>query len=411
MKQGNKIVTLITSKKFMLGLGVVGLFLLTTGISWAIFTLISGKKPDLSILPGQLGSARSKINLDLPKTEACPVNGGMFTKVEKNIWEERRPITAVIENHVDSRPPSGLSRADVIYEAVAEGGITRFLTVFYCGAAASDVRIGPIRSVRVYFVNWASEYGGFPLFVHSGGANTICNNCPGGVKPRGSVAREVDAFRLLADIGWRGSAANAMDAGTNVGFPIVWRDYERIPGAATEHTFMGSTDKIYDEGAKRGFGYKDESGAKWIDDFTAWKFADGKADNPSVTNIAFEFWSNKSDYDVEWKFDAANNRYLRFDGGREHVDMDTKEQLAAKNVVIQFVDERGPVDKEGHMFYTTEGTGEALVFQNGTVIEGTWKKKTRTDRTKFYDSKGAEIAFVRGVIWIEAVPDGNTISY
>jgi len=83
---------------------------------------------------------------------------------------DQKANDAMIENHLDSRPPSGLSRADVIYEAVAEGGITRFLTVFYCGVASEDVRIGPIRSARIYFLDFASEYGDKPLFVHQGGA-------------------------------------------------------------------------------------------------------------------------------------------------------------------------------------------------------------------------------------------------
>jgi hypothetical protein len=63
------------------------------------------------------------------------------------------------------------------------------------------------------------------------------------------------------------------------------------------------------------------------------------------------------------------------------------------------------------MLYTTTGNGKTLVFQNGEVIEGTWEKDSRTDRTHFYDKKGKETSFVRGQIWIEAVPTGNEISY
>ena len=62
----------------------------------------------------------------------------------------------MIENSVDARPQSGLSSADVIYEAVAEGGITRFLTVYYC---QDPVEVGPVRSARTYYVDFASEYG------------------------------------------------------------------------------------------------------------------------------------------------------------------------------------------------------------------------------------------------------------
>jgi len=67
-----------------------------------------------------------KIDPNAPKTEACPLSGQLFAKAERQIWEGRRPLTVMIENHEESRPQSGLNKADIVYEAVAEGGITRF---------------------------------------------------------------------------------------------------------------------------------------------------------------------------------------------------------------------------------------------------------------------------------------------
>jgi hypothetical protein len=407
----DKIMNIFSSKGFMIAVSFLGLYLLTTGTSWAVFSYLK-KEPSISVSLEGLEKARSGI-AELPKTEECPINGAMFTKPEREIWESRRPITSVIENHLDSRPQSGISRADVVHEVVAEGGITRFLAVYYCNSAAEDVRIGPVRSVRVYFIDWASDYGDRPLFVHSGGANNICSNCPRGVKAWGDVAPKVDAINKLIKIGWRdGSYGNDIDAGTNAGFPQVWRDPERIPGAAYEHTFMGSTDKLFDLGATRGFGYKDSEGSSWDESFTKWQFTDeSPLSSAKASEISFEFWSNKSDYDVVWKYDSGTNSYLRFHGNKKHIDMDAEEQLSAKNVAIQFVREEGPVDKEGHMFYTTVGEGEALIFQNGDVIEGTWEKESASSRTMFYNESGAEIEFVRGVTWIEAVPKGNEIKY
>ena len=387
----------------------IGLYLLSAGISLALFSYLKGGS-NLTYNAGDLADARSQI-LDLPKTETCPINGELFTKIEKDIWDGRRPITAVIENHLDSRPPSGLSRADIVHEAVAEGGITRFLSVFYCGAAKEDVRIGPIRSARVYFINWAAEYADNPLFVHSGGANNICGDCPNGIKLRGTLDPRVDAFTLLAELGWRFFTGNALDAGTNAGYPEVWRDYERLPGVASEHTFMGSTDKLYEVGSERGFAYKNEDGVAWDDNYVSWKFTDDKPTTPKATKIEFEFWSNRPDYDVAWDYNQNENIYLRSNGGQRHYDLDNDQQMYAKNVVIQFVPEEGPVDKEYHMFYDVIGSGDALVFQNGNVIEATWKKSSTNSRTIFYDLAGDEIEFVRGKIWIEAVPEGNNIDY
>ncbi len=391
-------------------LGIVGLLLLSSGISWGIFSFLKSS-PATSSTNTQTNGKKSKINLSLPKNSECPINGQKFTKQEEDIWLGRRPIAASIENHLDSRPQSGLSRADVMYEFVAEGGITRFLAIFYCNASAEDLRIGPVRSARVYAINFAAEYQN-PLFIHVGGANNICRECPGGIKPVGTVAKDVDAFRLLNDLGWRGAVGNAMDGGTNIGYPAMWRDPERIPGAATEHTYMGSTDKLFEEGKKRGFGYKDSTGTPWNEDFTKWKFADDKAlSSPIASKISFEFWSNKPDYDVMWQYSKESNSYMRFTGGKEHKDMDTNEQLSAKNIVIMFADERGPVDKEGHMFYKNLGTGKGMLFQNGDVKTITWSKALRENRVKFFDDKGVEISMVRGVTWIELVPTGNKIEY
>lgn len=406
----SKIQEKINSRRVMVTLSFVGLYLLSSGISLVAFSYLKGD-PQFVNISGSLDEVRSKLSLDLPRTEECPINGKKFTTIEKNIWESRRPITAVIENHLDSRPQSGLSKADVIYEYVAEGGITRFLGVFYCGSAASDVRIGPIRSARTYGIHLAGEYGDAPLFVHSGGANNICRTCPRGEKPRGDVAKEVDAFSLLAELGWRYANGNALDAGTNAGFPEVWRDYERIPGVATEHTYMGSTDKLYTLGEERGFGFKNADGEPWNKSFKAFRFANNVENGGNTKKISFEFWSNKGDYDVVWEYEAGSNQYLRSTGGKRHTDLDNKEQLRTNNVVIQLTKEEGPVDRESHMFYEVIGRGKALIFQNGNAIEGSWEKSSLPARTRFYDKSGAEISFVRGPIWIEIVPDGNTIDY
>lgn len=389
----------------------LGIYLLSTGISWAFFTYINKES---SVDVTQTPKGKSRIDPSLPKTESCPINGKLYSVPERKIWEERRPMTAIIENHADARPQSGLSYADVVYEAVAEGGITRFLSVFYCGASQTDVRIAPIRSVRVYYVDWASEYTKYPIFVHSGGANSICKTCPGGVKPYGDVAREVDAFRLLEKMGWRIANGNDLDAGTNVGQPAVLRNQYRLGDtpSAWEHSYEGYTDELFDEAKKRGFVFEDSKGRPWNENFISWKFTDDKPlSSPKASEISFEFWSNKSDYDVIWKYNSSGNKYIRFNGGKEHIDFETKEQLSAKNVVVQFVKERGPVDKEGHMVYTTIGEGTALVFQNGDVIEAKWKKRSQDDRTRFFTTKGDEISFVKGEIWMEMVPAGNKVNY
>lgn len=402
-----------SSRKFTIIASFTGLFLISLGLSLLVFYLVAPKTT--SNLLSQVNK-KTKLNLSLPKTEECPINGEKYTKAESDIWSGRRPITAMIENHVEARPESGLSRADVVYEAVAEGGITRFVGVFYCGAAAEDVQVAPIRSARVYFVNLAAGYGTDPVFLHQGEANNICSDCPGGVKPSSQINATVNVLTLFDKLGWQGGPkGNNFDGGYNIGFPIVERNQYRLSStpSAWEHSVVADLDLVWAEAAKRGFNYKDDSGVPWTQGFRKWLFQDGKATNsPTAVDIKFNYWDSMPGYDVEWKYDSSTNSYERFNGGTAHVDWEyDKPQLAAKNVAIMFATEKGPLDSEHHMFYQVIGTGKAIVFQNGQAIQGTWQKASPLDREVFYDTTGKEIQMVRGQTWVEVVPAQNKVTY
>ncbi len=402
-----------SSKKFTVVASFVGLFLISVGVSLIVFYFVSPK--GAAKLISEVGK-RSRFNLNLPKTEECPINGQKYTKPEADVWNTRRPIAMMIENHMDSRPESGLSKADVIYEAVAEGGITRFVSVFYCGAVADVVKAAPLRSARVYFINLAAGYGTKPIYLHQGGANNICGDCPGGVKSRSQIDPTVNTVTLLDKLGWQGGPSGSnFDGGYNIGFPIIVRDQYRLGStpSAWEHAVVADLDEVWKEAGKRGFNFKDGSGVPWTQGFRKWLFQDGNASgSPSASDIKFDFWDSMGGYDVEWKYDSASNSYKRFNGGKEHTDWEfDKPVLTAKNVVIMFATEKGPVDLEHHMFYQVIGTGKALIFQNGNAIEGTWKKASPLDREVFYDTNGKEIQMVRGQIWVEIVPAQNKVSY
>ncbi|MGD8744369.1 MAG: DUF3048 domain-containing protein [Candidatus Woesebacteria bacterium] len=396
-----------SSKKFMLILSFLGLYLLSSGTSWALFTYLKEDPKLETVSLGDLEEARMKIS-QLPKTQECPINGGMFTEPEEKIWQTRRPITVIVENHEDSRPPSGLSRADVVYEIVAEGGITRFLAVYYCGAAAEEVKVAPVRSARVYFIDYASEYGDFPIFMHVGGANDYAGF--------GDTARDARALELLETIGWRVPKGNDFDTTYDSGFPVFWRNYERLgKQVATEHTMMASLDAAYQQAEDRGFSAEDEDGDAWDENFVKWDFSgEGTDSDTNSSKISFEFWEDglfSSEYAVTWVYDEESNSYKRENGGESHNDLETGEQLTAKNVVVLFARQRGPVDRNKHLLYETVGEGDALIFQNGKVVETTWEKDSRSSRTIFYDEDGAEVSFVGGSIWIEVLPAGNDVEY
>lgn len=391
---------IMKNKLFLMGLAV---YLLSAGVTYAF--LASGQPGSFTspLADGQSGEVSNpnrtaKVDIAGSRTEACPLNGEKFTKVEKNIWETRRPLAVMIENHLEARPQSGLSDADIVYETVAEGGITRFMGVFYCQAAAFESILGPIRSARTYFLDWASEYN-FPLYAHVGGANT-----PG----------PANALGQIGDYGW--ASANDMNQ-FSIGYPTFWRDYERLGRTvATEHTMYSTTEKLWKVGEKRGFTNEDPDGLAWDEDFIPWQFVKdepGQEERGSSQTVSYKFWDYE-DYAVSWKYDPASNEYRRTNGGVEHKDLNTDKQLAAKNLVVQLAKESRANDGyEGnaHLIYGTTGKGQALIFMNGKAIEGSWAKAKRLSRTTFYDDNGKEIKFNPGRIWISVIAVGNEVDY
>jgi hypothetical protein len=386
-------------KLILMLIGGLGLYLVSTGLSYAAFRYLSKDRDVVSPLPVKEG--REKIDLEAPKTEACPLTGQAFTKAERAIWEKRRPLGVMIENHLESRPQSGLSKADIVYELVAEGGITRFLAIYYCQAAYEDVLLGPVRSARTYFLDLVSEYGDYPLYTHVGGANNFDGS--------GQTHLKARALEQIGDYGWR--LYNDL-SGMSLSFPTFWRDYERLPGVATEHTMYSSTDRLWEVAAKRNLTQTNEEGLRWDEDFVSWQFkkeAEEK-DQGDVLKIEFNFW-DYPDYAVSWEYNQEQKSYLRQNGGQPHKDLNNDQQLKAKTVIVQFMKETGPVDTLKHLLYQTTGVGQALVFQNGEVISANWQKKARSNRTYFKDKQGKEIEFNPGPIWVEILPAGNKVSY
>mgnify|MGYP005840590637 FL=1 len=331
-----------------------------------------------------------------PKTEVCPLNGALYSKTQRDLWEKRRPLGIMVENHVDARPQSGLSAADIVYEAVAEGGITRFLAIFYCQDAEY---VGPVRSARIYFIKLLEEYGDYPLYAHVGGANT-----PGPADALGEIRR----------LGW----ANYNDLNQfSVPFPNFWRDYERLPNRATEHTVYTSTTKLWQYAAsKRGLTNVDEKGNLWSKKFQSWQFQDdiSEKERGDLKTISFEFWNiGVSNYSVKWQYDKVTNSFKRFNGGSPHLDKNTLRQLEAKNIVVIFTKESPANDgyEGGHLLYEIVGQGKGIVFQNGRAVDVNWKKPDEKERMTFYDKNGEEISFVRGPIWIEILPLGNKVDF
>jgi hypothetical protein len=378
----------------------IGVFLVSAGVSFLLYSKQTTTQNPATIpnvtTAGKVSNDYQALTFDqnAPKTEACPINGVLYSKDQASWWAKHRPLGVMIENHVDARPQSGISFSDITYEAVAEGGITRTLNIYYCQDAGI---IGPVRSARTYFVDFVSEYADYPLYAHVGGANT-----PG----------PADALGQIGDYGWNGY--NDLNQ-FSIGFPTYWRDESRIGhDVATEHTMYSTTSKLWDVAAKRQLTNVDKDGKPWDANFVKYSFKDDAAvsDRPETQKVHVDFW-NGADYSVDWTYDNKTNLYMRNNGGKPHLDRNTHNQLSTKNIVVLFMDEShandGYTDNE-HMLYGDKGTGKALIFMDGKQIKGSWKKADRTIRTMIYDSNGNEVKFDRGKIWFEIQPTDGVVT-
>lgn len=365
-------------------------YFLATGVSYVAFAYTPLGQRFASPVPPPSKSANGELMFDesLPKTEACPINGLKYSKQQKEWWEKQRPLGVMIENHESARPQSGINSADITYEIIAEGGITRTLNVFYCQTPA---QVGPIRSARTYFLDFMSEYGDSPLYAHVGGANT-----PG----------PADALGQISDYGWAGY--NDLNQ-FSIGFPTFWRDYNRLGHTtATEHTMYSTTDKLWEFADEdRGLSSESEDGVAWDKGFEPYSFKeDGKPASSQTVHI--EHWEGYDEYSVDWTFDPKTNTYSRKNGGKVHLDRNTNKPIVARNIVVLYMSESNANDgyeNNAHLLYDTKGTGDAVVFIDGKKISGQWSKDSRTDKTVLTDSSGDEIEFNRGKIWFHVIDE------
>lgn len=284
---------------------------------------------------------------------------------------EQTPMAIVVENMSSIRPQSGLSDADVVYEFLAEGGITRFLAIFASNDVIEPNVIGPVRSLRAYMIPVSLELLA-PVY-HVGGAPNALELA------KEWKMRDVNQF-FDSTYFWRDSAVNGNGSPHN-----VWTRMPQVKYAVRDHSWPQDDGK----------------------NIVAWKFRDeaplDQRGNVDKINVQFSSGS----YNVEWTYDKTKNRYARSQAGVEHTDRNTKEQLTARNVVVQYCqidaisgDDKGRIDVKND-----EGEGAALVFNDGKVTEATWKKKDRNSRTIFYDkATGEEMKFIPGNFWIEVPP-------
>lgn len=279
---------------------------------------------------------------------------------------KRHPLAIVVENHPDARPQAALDKASIVYEAIAEGGITRFLAIF--GTNESD-KVGPVRSARTFFVDWVRGYNAW--LAHVGGNMDALDQI------KAEKVLDLDQFAYSGPY-----------------------HREPKPGLATEHNMYTDTSKLRDQAAKNKYS-ADNS-------FKVYKFKDdpvgaAKEALPAAQKVSVNF--STPTYNVVFDYDKATNTYKRSMAGKPHT-VQGGAQITSKNVIVMTVDRKSTVTRINENGYTmtTVGSGVAKIYLDGKEIVGTWKKASKTDREVFLDAAGQEITFNRGQFWISAIP-------
>jgi len=301
-----------------------------------------------------------------PKLVRAPISGVLVSED----LAKRAPFAASIDNHPDSRPHSGLGKASLVYETLAEGGITRMLAIFQENDAP---RIGPVRSARPYFIDWLSEYAA--IFAHVGGSSDALNAIVNyGIKD-------------LSEFRWAGVA--------------FWRDQSRW----SPHNTYTSTEKLRSGASQSGYPLElNVAPRPFKDDLE-------KEKRPQTINpIQVNFSTGQ--FLAGYHYNPETNDYQRYLAGAPYKDL-SGEDIRVKNVVVQFTNIVPGYSSAGEIAskITTIGTGKSLIFLDGKTISGTWSKASRTERTKFFDEAGAEIQFNTGLTWIHVVPNTAVVNY
>jgi len=271
------------------------------------------------------------------------------------------PVTGImIENSPDARPQSGLKDSGVVFEAIAEGGITRFLVLYQ---QEKPQLIGPVRSLRLYDVDWLAAFNAG--IGHVGGSAAA-----------------------LAEI--RNGSYRDLDQFFNPG--SYWRSTDRY----APHNVYTSFEKLDALNAAKGY---------TTSTFTGFSRVDGvPVKTPDATSIDITISSYL--YNSSYTYDKINNNYARSQAGEAHLDQESG-QITPSVVIAMRVDETTVLEDGYRESITTTGSGDAVIFQNGTAIRATWHKADKLSQVNFTDANGIEIPLVRGQTWIAAVPNNG----
>ena len=352
-----------------------------------------------------------KLEMIFPKDDAKNVEDSVYSSLTGEILTDKSLVDAPAfcvqtPNGTDgARPQVGLAEAGVVFEAIAESGITRFAAIYQNPGSAI---IGPIRSLRIYYLEWDTPFD--CTIVHAGGSG--------------------DALAAISSGGYRDLSED---------YEYMYRVYSgnRLwNNLFTTSAYLKkfNSDRGYDSSKISGFSRMTpkesnkelvEHGASEILDILKATETNTSEITPEISGINIDFggWPN---FNVHYDFNMETNTYNRsYASGEPHqvykceaLDLGEKNpedvcslaQISPSVVVVMMVKESKASDNY-HEDITTIGTGDAYIFQNGIVIKGTWSKASKNDQIKFFDEGGEEFDLAPGQTFVSAVPSYGSVEY
>lgn len=262
---------------------------------------------------------------------------------------------------------SGIQDAYIVYEIIAEGGITRLMGIF---KDTDTERIGTVRSARIYYLDYVLENDA--IYVHIGGSK--------------EAKRDIKSLNIA-----------------DFNSEVTFRD--RSIGLNFEHTAFTSMDRIMKKVESRKVRKTTKQDALLnysIDPIDLSKMNDSMVAN----NIEISFSANKR---TSFTYDEKNKVYKRFQNEREHTDYVTKKQYTVKNIITYQV-RNSSYDSYGRQTLDNVGTGTGYFITNGYAVPITWEKKSRASQTVYRYQDGTEIKVNDGNTHIEIQPKNRKLT-
>jgi hypothetical protein len=299
-----------------------------------------------------------------------------------------RPLTVMIDNHQDAVPQSGFGRAAVVFEALAEGGITRFMMVFHSNHTLPE-SIGPVRSTRLYYAQWAMGFDA--IHMHAGGS------------PEGLALIESSTETVNADALYRSGGAYFYRSNVNVA------PHNLYTGAQQFYQFL------WDKGIGPMLPDTMDADGNWHPTFhpdLGYVYrGDGDASQrPAGMTVRYYFLNSYTS--ATWTYDANANAYLRWVAGKPAIDADGNQQIMTKNlIVMEAASQRIVGDEKGRIDVGSIGSGPAKLYHDGMVLDIEWRKTDAGAPLLFYYLDGVtEVRMVNGPMWIAVVPSLSHIT-